>query len=185
MNEKLLTLIGLLDRRNSIDDEIARLIGRPALQGHVGEFVAAELFDIELNSSACNAGFDGRFRSGALARKSVNIKFYGKQESILDINDACVPDFYLVLSGDKGTNGSSRGQTRPLTIRRVYLFDAAELIAALRTSGVQIGIATTVRKAAWEHAEVFPRGNSTQLVLSDPQTEMLRRFATGSTSVAT
>lgn len=185
MNDNLIKLIGLLEQRNAIDAQIAALIGRPALQGHIGEFIAAELFDIELDPSACNAGFDGRFRSGELVGKTVNIKLYGKQESLLGINEACLPDFYLVLTGAKGNSSSSRGKTRPLRIQRVYLFDAAELIAALRGNGVKIGIATSVRKAAWERAEIFPVANNSRLVPSAQQISLLRRFANGSTSVAT
>lgn len=60
-------LAALLRQRNSIDADISSLIARPALPGHIGEFIAAAVFDIQLEGSATRAGYDGVFRSGSLA----------------------------------------------------------------------------------------------------------------------
>ena len=57
---RLLRLAGLLSARNLIDSQIAHLIRRPALPGHIGEFVASVVFDIELPTSATQSGHDGR-----------------------------------------------------------------------------------------------------------------------------
>jgi hypothetical protein len=54
----------LLRERNAIDVELARLIHRPMTSGHLGEWIAAQIFGIELEESAVAAGIDGRFRSG-------------------------------------------------------------------------------------------------------------------------
>jgi hypothetical protein len=56
----------LLRGRNVIDAELAGLIQRPMTSGHLGEWVAAQVFDIELEASAVAAGIDGRFRTGPL-----------------------------------------------------------------------------------------------------------------------
>lgn len=74
----------LLCERNAIDAELARLIQRPMTSGHLGEWIAAQVFDIELGASAAAAGIDGRFRSGPLQGKTVNIKWYLKREGLLD-----------------------------------------------------------------------------------------------------
>ena len=41
-------LASLLAKRNAIDKEIAGLISRPALKGHVGEWIAQEIFGVKL-----------------------------------------------------------------------------------------------------------------------------------------
>jgi hypothetical protein len=61
---RLLRLAGLLSARNLIDGQIAGIIQRPALPGHIGEFIASLVFGIELASSATQAGHDGRFSDG-------------------------------------------------------------------------------------------------------------------------
>jgi len=52
----------LLRERNAIDDELARLTQRPMTSGHLGEWIAAQVFDMELEPSAVAAGIDRRFR---------------------------------------------------------------------------------------------------------------------------
>jgi len=54
----------LLRKRNAIDAEIAQVIQRPMTSGHAGEWIAAQVFDIELESNAAMAAYDGHFRSG-------------------------------------------------------------------------------------------------------------------------
>ena len=53
----------MLRERNAIDAELARLTRRPMTSGHLGEWIAAQVFDIELEASAVAAGIDGHFRS--------------------------------------------------------------------------------------------------------------------------
>lgn len=64
MDESLAHIAALLRERNSIDASIAKVIDRPVTAGHLGEWIAAKIFDIELEESATNQGFDGHFRSG-------------------------------------------------------------------------------------------------------------------------
>ncbi|BCL12789.1 hypothetical protein [Micromonospora sagamiensis] len=95
--EGLRQLATLLRAREELDDRITALIGRPAHPGNIGEFIAARVFDIELACTAVQAGYDGVFRSGPLAGRTVNVKNYGDALSGLDISShPC--DHYLVLS---------------------------------------------------------------------------------------
>ncbi len=173
----LARLAELLAERNRLDQAIAELIGRPALPGHLGEYIAARVFGIALEPSASARGLDGRFAAGPLAGRSVNIKYYGKQENCLDIALAGGPDFYLVLTGPKGQAASSRGAQRPFVIHSVYLFDASSLLADLQARAVQLGVATSVRAPLWRAAAVYPEAVCPLLPLAPAQRQLLRLFA--------
>ena len=169
-------LAGLIRTRNSVDGEIAKIIGRPALAGHVGEFIASRIFGIELHHSATAKGSDGAFIRGTLVGKTVNIKWYAKRENILDINPKEVPDYYLVLAGPKTPAATSKGTSRPLAIESVFLFEAESLFARLQQQGVKIGIATSVKSTSWAEAEVFPRSKG-PMELDEEQRTSLKLFA--------
>jgi hypothetical protein len=64
---------GLLRQRTAIDTHIAAIIHRPMTAGHLGEWIAARLFDIELEHSAVARAIDGRFRRGSLQGRTVNV----------------------------------------------------------------------------------------------------------------
>lgn len=174
--EQLEPLAKLIRDKNKIESEIANIIGRPALIGHVGEYIASHIFCIELEKSANNKSIDGRFINGFLADKTVNIKYYGKQEGILDITQNNLPDFYLVMAGPKSGAVSSRGTTRPWLISSVFLFDAKELIRQLQINNVKIGIATSVRAYMWDEAMIYPKQQNNKLVISDDQKRLLQLF---------
>ena len=171
-------MASILARRNAIDEEIATLIGRPAVTGHVWEWIAHRIFGVTLARTAVQKGFDGRFAAGPLATKTVNVKWSGKREGLLNINPDGVPDYYLVMTGPKLAPTTSRGQTRPWVITEVFLFDAPALVERLRRRGVKLGVATSVRKHEWEAARVYPAAApGARLTLSDAQREMLKLFA--------
>lgn len=155
-NGDLRRLAELVDLRNANEREIAELIGRPGQPGHVGEFIAARIFDIDLEPSANKPGYDGRFGSGPLAQKSVDVKYYSKWEAMLDINIKHTPDYYLVLAGPKSAAASSKGASRSWAVDNVFLFEAKPLIGRLRKRGVKIGTATSVRSNEWEAARIYP-----------------------------
>ena len=181
--DDLTHLADLLARRNLIDMEIARVIGRPAHPGHIGEFLAARVFDIDLHQSASSRASDGVFRNGELAGRSVNIKLYSKQSSLLDMvssdDPAFHPDFYLVMSGPAAPPASSRGTYSPLVIASIHLFDTPSLLKDLKTSPrvVKIGIATSVRKHLWQAAMIYPEQVNPALILSEEQHAALALFA--------
>lgn len=72
----------LLHERNVIDEKIAAVIDRPMTAGHLGQWIAAQAFDIELETSAITAAIDGRFRAGPLQGRTVNVKWYLKREGL-------------------------------------------------------------------------------------------------------
>jgi hypothetical protein len=178
MSQGQLRQVGeLLRERNIIDEKIAAITQRPMVSGHLGEWIAARVFGIELENSAVTAAIDGRFTSGPVSSRTVHVKWYLKQEGLLDVSQSEALDYYLVMTGPKSKVMSSRGQTRPWCIEAVYLFDARQLLDELRTRGVKIGIATSVRLAQWTAAEIFPHAANTLLTVDVEQAELLRLFA--------
>lgn len=176
MDDHLRRLAELIKRRNDVEIEITALIDRPAQLGHLGEYIASQIFAIALQQSAVAKGIDGCFTKGVLAGRSVNIKWYGKQEGVLDITPGSLPDYYLVLTGPKGAAVSSRGKTRPWLIRFVYLFDAPALVNTLSFYNLRIGIAASVRQQLWKEAEIYPLQRNPQLLLSEYQRMLLALF---------
>jgi hypothetical protein len=169
-------LAALLRQMNAIGEEISRIIQRPALTGHLGEFVASRVFNIDLEPSANSKGIDGRFRDGPLAGKSVNIKCYLKLET-LDINPNAIPDYYLVLSGPRSKATNSKGATRPFVISHVFLFDTSVLIPELESRPVRLQTGTSLLRRQWENAEIFPSVNPRLYELTDAQRAMLTLFS--------
>lgn len=163
-------LAELLRSREKIDTYIAAIVRRPALIGHLGEFIAERIFDIELAESATQNAFDGHFTSGALRGRTVNVKWYARQEGLLDLHADGGTDFYLVLAGPKGSSG--RGP-RPWVIDSVHLFDTGAL---LRSLTVKIGVATSVKVEVWNAAEIYPRQVSQALIVTAQQRRLLGLF---------
>ena len=175
--EALERVAGLIAQRNAIDAQVAAIIERPVVAGHLGEWIAAEVFDIDLEASAVAKAIDGRFAAGPLAGCTVNVKLYGKREGLLDVVDDPTVEYYLVLTGPRGGAVSSRGGGRPILIGAVYLFEASLLIDALTGRGVKIGVATSVAASLWDDAEVFPRRTSPLIQVSAQQREALSLFS--------
>lgn len=171
----LTELAGLLAARNDLDRKIGGLIGRPMTSGHLGEFIASQVFGVELEASASAKAIDGRFKTGPLAGRTVNVKWYLKREGLLDLTPADELDHYLVLAGPASTAASSRGHVRPWVIANVYVFDARELREDLLARGRRVGVASSVRAAAWAAAEAFPREHPL-LPLTEGQREALALF---------
>ncbi|MCL0055494.1 hypothetical protein M1N56_06455 [Dehalococcoidia bacterium] len=169
-------LADLLSSRNSIDVEIGAIIGRPAITGHIGEYIAAEIFDIGLSQSASEKSLDGYFQSGSLAGSSVNIKYYTVRGSILDITPDSLPDYYLVMMGSSVSSDSSRDMVYPADIASVHIFESSSLMAALRNRGVKIGVATSVVRHLWDSAEVYPHQTNEDFIISGNQADMLAQF---------
>lgn len=172
----LLLLSELVKTKNAVDSEIASIIERPANIGHAGEFIAAEVFGIQLEESASHKGSDGYFKNGPLAGRSVNIKWFAKHTGLLDLNPDSLPDFYLVLTGPRTAAGSSRGTTLPWVIEKVFLFNSIGLKLELQGRGVKLGVATSVIARLWEDAEIYPELHNKQLVLTKDQCEELSLF---------
>jgi len=143
---------------------------------HLGEWIASQVFDIQLETSAVTAAIDGRFRSGPLLGKSVNIKWYLKREGLLDMTPADTLDYYLVMTGPAALLSSSAGSVRPWLIDNVYLFDARQLLVQQQSRGVKVGTASSVPSRYWAAAEVFPDSTSPLLRVTPKQAAVLRLF---------
>jgi len=177
--EALERLADLIDKRNSVAHEIAAVIGRPALIGHVGEYIASRIFHILLEESAARKGIDGHFADGPLTGRTVNIKWYPLRDGLLDITPDALPDYYLVLTGPKSAAMSSRGRVRPWVIEGVFLFEARTLVDELKQGGASIGVASSIREDLWSKAEVYPEQTSAVLRLSARQRAALSLFRSG------
>lgn len=170
------TLAELLRSRAQIDERIAGVTGRPAERGHTGEFIAADIFGIELYRNAAIKGSDGFFQHEPLKGATVNVKWYGKSQGMLNIGPDPQPDYYLVMTGPKGDATSSRGRTNPWVIDSVFLFSGPRLVEALRKSGRKTGVAAGVPQALWRNAQVYPDGAISEIVLSVSQRRLLALF---------
>lgn len=73
-----------------------------------------------------------------------------------------------LLSGAAGFLKGRRATT--------HLFDAGELLTALRERGVQIGAHTSVIGQLWDRAEIFPVQRNPDLVLTEEQRRLLALF---------
>jgi hypothetical protein len=175
--DDLKKLAELIKKRNSLGGEITALIDHPAEIGHIGEYIASTIFHITLEESASHKGIDGCFRGGPLKSRTVNIKWYARQEGMLDITPDALPDYYLVLAGPKSGTFTSRGQARPWIIENAYLFEAQPLLDELKRQGVKIGTATSVRQTLWSEAEIYPARRDDLFELTDKQRKALMLFS--------
>lgn len=169
-------LAELVRAKNEVESEIASIVRRPAIIGHVGEYIASRVFKIKLEQSASQKGIDGYFIDGELAGNSVNIKWYTKRNGLLDLNPDGLADFYLVLTGPGSAASSSKDTTLPWVIEEVFLFDTRQLIQNLKARGVKLGVATSVVSDQWDEAKIYPQQNNKQLVLTKDQLEELSLF---------
>jgi len=165
-------IANLINERNKLEERISAVTGRPASIGHLGEYIASKIFGIRLAENANHKGVDGWIDNGPLKDRSVNIKWYAKHESILDMCREAGPDYYLVLAGPKQAPTRAIGP-RPCLIESVDLFEETSLRGVVTA---KIGIATSVRREVWEQHQIYPVQTSAILVLTEEQRVLLRAF---------
>jgi len=166
----------LLRQRNAIDADIAAITGRPMAAGHLGEWIAQQILGVQLERSAVTRAIDGRFTTFGPANATVNVKWYLKQEGMLDLVGENGPDYYLVFAGPHGGAVSSHGTTRPWCIAAVFLFAGATLVTDLTDRKRKIGVASSVRSVLWQEAEIYPREHP-DYPLTARQRQLLALFA--------
>jgi hypothetical protein len=105
------------------------------------------------------------------------VKWYLKQEGVLDTSGSATLDYYLVLTGPRSAAESSRGGTRPWRVRAVYLFDARHLRDEQTARGVKAGVASSVLRQQWDDAEIYLHGNNPLLRVAPHQVELLELLA--------
>ncbi len=173
----LAQLAEVIHKRNLVEQEITAIIGRPAVIGHIGEFIASKVFNIALGHSASQKSIDGHFCDGPLNGCTVNVKWYSVMDGLLAITPEALPDYYLVLTGPKTPAMSSRGRVRPWTIQYVFLFQAQALVDGLSQRGIKFSVATSVRQEFWDRAEIYPGSRNDVLSLSEVQRAALLLFS--------
>jgi hypothetical protein len=166
-------LASLIKSRNTIDSKISALIGRTAQVGNVGEYIASVIFNITLDEAGKHRGYDGRFMHGPLAGQTVDIQWHPKRDGQLTIKLDALPDYYLVLTGPEASSSSI---ANPWIIESVFLFNARELLAALKERGVQLGSGTSITGPLWERAEIYPVPRNSKLLVSDEERKLLILF---------
>jgi hypothetical protein len=174
--ETVAAVAKLLRQRNEMDGEITRIINRPVVGGHLAAWLANELFDIDLEPAGSARALDGRFTSGALANKTVNIQWISERNGHLDSTASGQPDFCLVFTGPKALALTREGVVRALRIDACYLFDARLLRARQVASGANGGKASSVLAAEWEAAEIFPRHHNPLLRVDSEAARLLGLF---------
>lgn len=167
-------LASLIKSRNTIDQKIATLIGRSAQAGNVGEYIAAEIFHIAMEEVGRLRGYDGRFITGPLRGKTVDVQWHPKRDGQINIRQDALPDYYLILTGPENITPP---YANPWLIESIYLFQAHDLLMALRERGVQIGSGTSVTGPLWERAEIYPVPRNSQFQLSDDERKVLILFS--------
>ena len=175
-DDEVARIASLLTERNAIDDTIAVIIDRPMAAGHLGEWIAAQVFDIQLEHSASTAVIDGQFRTGPLRGHTVNVKWYLKQEGLLDMSESAALDYYLVLTGPRSALLTSRGGTRPWRIDHAFLFHAPSLLAEQQSRGVKTGSQPASAEQNGSPPRSIPTKTTGCCPLSDRQTGLLRLF---------
>lgn len=176
MND-LAFLASLIRDWNITSSRISEVIGRPSNPGHIAEYIASIIFDIRLMESAAHKSIDGHFSSGSLAGSSVNIKWTGKHEGLLNMSKGEHPDYYVVLAGPKAPAETSKGKTRPWVVDYVFLFNSKHLVKRLEGQGVSIGTASSLRNSDWYEAEIFPVSRNKEYQLSASQIRMISLFS--------
>jgi hypothetical protein len=169
-------LAELLRARNTVESNIANLLGTGASLSTVGEYIAAAIFGITLISSTHHNEFTGIFANSPLTGKTVDVQWYPRREGFLNVHTDPLPDYILVLAGPKQESSTARALVNPWLITSVHLFEGHGLLTALRERGVQIGFHTSVINSLWERSEIFPLQHNAVLVLTDEQRQALKLF---------
>lgn len=169
-------LAELLRSRNTVEGNIANLLGCEVDLGNLGERIAATIFGIRLIPATSNNGFVGIFTNPALTGKTVDVRWYPRRDSSMNIHIDPAPDYTLVLAGPKIEPNEARALVNPWVITSVYLFPMQELLTTLRSRGVRVGTRVSVNSQLWEQAEIFPRQHNRTLILDDEQRQLLHLF---------
>ena len=154
-------LAALLTARNVLDCEMTKIIGRPMDKGPFGEFVASQIFDLDLNLNAAKKGYDGYFTVGdykgePLKGRKVEIKYYTKCDRSLDLKTGVEkPAFYLVMTGPPKRDNEDKDTPAPWVIESVFLFETEALEQVVVPKKDPVGI----KKERWVEAQIYPAHN--------------------------
>lgn len=173
---ELRQMAGLLRARNAIDDVIATITDRPVNPGHLGEWIAARIFPSNSSSRPLPGPSTAAFDRSCRGRG-------GEREVVRQARGCAGHDGAFVSRLLPRADRSALGRTHltryhPPTHDRVGLpFPAAKLAETIRDTGLKLGIATSVRNALWDAAEVYPEQCNPELPLSPQQRHLLALFS--------
>ena len=168
-------LAELLKARNTVESNMANLIGHPVSIGSVGDYIASAIFGITHEDPTTHKIVYDSFSYGPLAGHTVDVQWHTRREGDLSLKTDTPLDYYLVLAGLKAGVNTARSLANLWVIESVFLFDAKELLTALHERGVQIGPRTSVIAELWDRAEIYPQRNK-RLILSEEQRQLLALF---------
>jgi hypothetical protein len=171
----------LIRIRNFVNGSVSLITGGPAETGRIAEFVAAQIFDIELAAIFVNKAIDGWFSTSTpLAGRSVNVKYRSSSSKRLNIENSPLladhPDYYLAFRGPGTSKEPTSEKMLPFVIEAVYLFASRELIPALVSEGGAT-IGPSVKTVHWQAAMIYPQQVNQVLILTDEQRAALALFA--------
>ena len=169
-------LAELLKARNTVESNMANLIGHPVNIGSVGDYIASAVFGITHEEPMTHRVIYDRFSYGPLAGHTVDVQWHTRREGDLNLKTDTPLDYYLVMTGPKAGVNTARSIANPWVIESVFLFDAKELLTALHERGVQIGPRTSVIAELWDRAEIYPLQHNKRLILSEQQRNLLALF---------
>ena len=176
--EKLKELSGLIKQWNVIEVKISGLIGHPGTIANIGEYIAEQVFSVELEKSKTQRGYDGKFTKGALRGRTVNIKIAREREGYIDWRDDALPEYFLIITGPKRTKRAN--PARPIHITNVYLFEVDSTRRILRKRGVKPPkgkrVQASVIDELWTKAEIYPNQVCKELRVSPAQRAQLSLF---------
>ena len=112
--DELTDLADLLAQRIALDARIGAIIGRPSPCRAHGGVDRLEGLRHPTRRLCRPKAIDGRFRSGPLAGKTVNIKIYGKREGLLEFRShaGLLPCAMRAESNDPDIQGRHSTVTR-------------------------------------------------------------------------
>ena len=169
-------LAELLKARNTVESNMAHLIGHPVNIGSVADYIASVIFGITHVEPTTQKIIYDTFSYGPLAGHTVDVQWHTRREGDLSLKTDTPLDYYLVLSGPKAGVNTARSLVNPWVIESVFLFNAKELLTALHERGVQIGPRTSVIAELWDRAEIYPAQRNKRLILSEEQRQLLALF---------
>jgi hypothetical protein len=178
--QDLTHLADLIRIRNYVNSSVSRIINHPAEVGHIAEYLMGVILDVELNDVPNAKATDGVFSGGALAGKSVNVKYRAAQSKLLNLEEFLDPSlhahFYLSVQGPKSASKTSAGRELPFVVSSIYLFESSALIPQIAKPG-KADLGRFVPTALWQAAMIFPQQVNQALILSDEQRAALALFA--------
>jgi len=175
MDETLLRrLSDLLHDREVIDTAIEQITSVPGGDERTIQWVASEIFDIELDLSRPSTGLVGTFQSGRLSGHTVEVRSQRTCCDVLDTKGSITCEYCMVLAGPR-RHDLPTSIRAPWNIDSVYLFEMQQVH---RERGASLAPEPTVDALQWRAAEIYPSARNSILLVNPVQAAQLQLFLT-------